>query len=239
MMFFNIPFRVIGFVFLAFSLFAIGPSLADFTSNSVVEYSLFYVSLSVIFYAGVFMKGKANNRLIFLFGVTLIINHFLFYNFLEWAGNNIYLKLWAFFVASTPMYLAFTYYTVIQAKALNLFERLGVADETADRIVGPIRSTNLGITLSTYATFWMGMDFCIATFSITYGLIYDVPVDGRITTAFTQNNHVNIYYIYDSLVMLFDAFLAIALASRVIRDNKRPDALGAGRFMTWDKTKVI
>ncbi|GEA06216.1 hypothetical protein KUL42_09770 [Alteromonas sp. KUL42] len=234
---FNIPVRLIGFVFLSFSLISIGPSLGDFTSESIIEYAIFYVSLWVIFYAGVFMKGKANNRYVFLLGVTLVVNHYLFYAFLELSGELIYLKLWVFFVASTPMYLAFTYYTSIQATLLNFFEKIGVSDKTADKIVGPIKSTNLGIMLSCYASFWMVLDFTIAIYSTAYGLYYDVPADGKVTTAFASNNHINIYFLYDSIVILADATLAILLAHRVVKDNKRPDAIGLGRYMTWDKNQ--
>lgn len=231
--------RMLGFILLTVTLFMMGPSLVDFTSSSIIEFLAFYVHIWVIFFAGIFMRGKANRRAILVLVLSIIANHYLFYAYLEWVQGYTYAKLWCMFVAGLPMYLAFTYYTYFQSRCLAFFERIGLSDSVADRIVGPIGTTNFWILCSCYATFWAFGDFFIAVYSSVYGLVYSVPaIDGRVTAEFLSNGHVNVYIVYDSVIVVVDSVFAVLVAHRVLRDQKRPDALGIGRSMTWDKSRV-
>jgi hypothetical protein len=239
MMFINrVPTRMLGFVFLTFTLYVLGPSFQDFSSSSWVEFVVFYIHVWVLFFAGVFMKGVVNRRAVLLFGLSLVANHFLFFWFLEQVGSYTYAKLWCFVVSGLPMYLVFTYYTTIQARLLSFLDGR-VSDSVADKVVGPLGTTNFWLLCSGYATFWIVIDFLVGAYASLYGLYFDVPgVGGRITPVMVENGPFNIYALYDSIVMLTDSVFAVLLASRVLQDQKRPDALGLGRFMTWDKKRV-
>lgn len=137
------------------------------------------------------------------------------------------------------MYLGFRYYHVMQAKLMNFLDRVGVSEHQTDKIVGTVGTTNLWLMCTAYAGFRVVLDFTIAFGSTLYGLYYEVPaIGGRVTTELAQNGHPNPYVMYDVIIILVDAAFAIALTHRVTRDQKRPDALGLGRSMTWDKSRA-
>lgn len=235
----DIPLRVITLLLLTAILFTSGPSLTDFDTNSIISFTVFYANLFVYFFAGVFMRGAVNRRYCIVLGVSIILCHYTFYSFLAFAGDNIYLKVWSFFVATIPLYVGLTFFTYFQAKALNFFERMGIKNETADKIVGPVGTTNLAIIFSGYAAFWIFADFLLAAYCSLYGFVYGLPHDQLITELFKANGHINAIAVYDTLVLVVDAFFTVLIGYRAIVDQKRPDALGVGPTMTFDASKAI
>lgn len=236
MFFLRSPLQTLSFLIVFAVMFSLGPSLESFTSKSLIEFATFYANLGVIACAGALLKGPINRRFIIVLSFSLIANYYVFYSALEMFTGNIYAQFWTMCLGSTSIYIILNYYTFFQCKSLSLMEKIGVPDNIADAIVGPIGTTNLMISFSFYACFWLTVDFSIAVYSITYGIIYGLPFDGRITTLFTENKHFNIFVIYDSLILLVNAFFTIILAHRIYLDQKRPDALGVGRSMTWNKS---
>ncbi|MAI64069.1 MAG: hypothetical protein CL600_04170 [Alteromonas sp.] len=235
----DIPLRVITLLILTAILFTTGPSLSDFDTNSLIQYTVFYANLFVFFFAGVFMRGAINRRYCLVIGFSIILCHFTFYSFLSLAGDNVYLKVWSFFVATIPLYVGLTFFTYFQAKLLNLLERIGVKNETADKIVGPVGTTNLAIIFSGYAAFWIFTDFLLAVYCSAYGFVYGLPHDQLITDLFIANGHFNAIAAYDAVILLVDAFFTILMGYRAIVDQKRPDALGVGPTMTFDASKAL
>ena len=100
----DLPLRVTALLVLTLILVTTGPALTDFSTSSIIEFSIFYANLFVFFFAGIFMKGSINRRFCIALGFSIILCHYTFYTFLEFAGNNIYVKIWSFFVASVPLY---------------------------------------------------------------------------------------------------------------------------------------
>lgn len=239
MFFLKSPLRIFGFLAVALAMFMMGPSFVDFSSESIVEYATFYVNLGVIVFGGLFMRGMVNQRVMVILGLSLIANHYLFYAYLALFPDNIYARFWCMFVSTLPIYLAFNYYTYFQCRLLSVLEKLGVSDARADRLVGPIGTTNLVITFNFYATLWIVSDFIVASYASIYGLLHGMPTSGSVIRIFESNNHINIFLVYETWVLLVDAVFTIILAHRVLRDQKRPDALGIGHSMTWDKTRSI
>ena len=45
---------------------------------------------------------------------------------------------------------------------------------------------------------------------------------------------MNHFFGYDTLILLVDALVTILFAFRIFQDQKKPDALGTGKYMTWD-----
>ncbi len=136
------------------------------------------------------------------------------------------------------MYFVFRYFHVLQVKLMNFLDNIGLREDQTDMIVGPIGTTNFWFMCSVYASFRVVLDFIVAFSSSVYGVYYEVPiVGGRITTVLAQNGHPNPYLLYDAIIILVDAAFTIALAHRVIVDQERPDALGLGRSMVWDKSR--
>ena len=233
----DLPLRVTALLVLTLILVTTGPALTDFSTSSIIEFSIFYANLFVFFFAGIFMKGSINRRFCIALGISIILCHYTFYTFLEFAGNNIYVKIWSFFVASVPLYTGVVFFNYFQAKALDLFDLIGVKNEVADKIVGPIGSTNLTIVFTGYVTFWIYADFILATYCSIYGLMYDLPHDQYITDLFKANGHINAIAVYDGILLLVDAFVTFLIGYRAILDQKRPDALGVGPTMTYEKDK--
>lgn len=236
---FDIPLRVCTFLLLTVILYTTGPSISDFKAESIIEYAVFYANLSVFFFAGIFMRGVINRRFCLMLGISIILCHYFFYTFLTFAGDNTYLKVWSFFVGTLPLYLGVTYFTLIQAKCLNFLERMGVSDDVADKIVGPVGTTNLSIIFSAYVAFWLLIDFLLATYCISYGLYYGSPHNELLTPLMAANGHFNVFFGYDVLVLTVDAFFTILIAHRAIVDQKRPDALGVGPTMYFDSSKAL
>lgn len=220
-------------------LVSIGPSLSDFTSGSIVEFTTFYVNLAVIFGAGIFMKGQVNRRFMLIYASSLVLNYYIFYAFISFSYNNIYARFWTMFVAALPSYIIFNYYNFIQCKLLSVLDRLGVSNKVADSVVGPVGSTNLILTIANYAAFWVVIDFGMAMYASVYGVTHGLAYNESIVQMFNTNGHINIFPVYDTFITVIDAFFTIIIANRVIRDQKRPDALGVGRYMTWDSRKLI
>lgn len=239
MFFLRSPMRLIGFAVVASILFMLGPDFADFSSESMVEFTTFYVNLSVIVLAGLFMRGHVNQRTMIVLGTAFIANHYLFYAYLFEFQQNIYARFWTMFVSTLPMYFAFNYYTFLQCKCLSLLQKLGVKDETADKLVGPIGTTNMTLTFNFYATMWLVIDFCLASYATIFGLAHGMGPTESIVGIFAATNHINLFTAYDSLIILVDAVFTVVLAHRLLLDQKRPDALGLGRSMTWDKSRSI
>lgn len=235
----DIPLRVITLLILTAILFTTGPSISDFNTDSIAQFSLFYSNLFVFFFAGIFMRGTINRRYCLVLGVSIILCHYSFYSFLSLAGDNIYLKVWSFFIGTIPLYIGLTFFSFFQAKLLNLFEKLGVKNETADNIVGPVGTTNLAIIFSAYAAFWIFVDFLFAMYCSLYGYAYGLQNDQLITELFKANNHFNAVALYDTVVFVIDAFFTILIGYRAIIDQKRPDALGVGPTMTFDESKAL
>lgn len=233
MFFLEKPLHVICFVFVFVVLVSIGPSFEDFTSNSIVEFTTFYVNLTVIFGAGMFMKGPVNRRFMLIYACTLVANHYVFYTVLLLFQDNIYMRFWAMFIGTLPMYIMFNYYNAIQCKMLSVMDKLGVNERIADRIAGPIGTTNFMLTFASYATFWLTVDFAIASYASIYGITHGLAADGSIVKVFNTFGHFNIFAVYDASITVIDGFFTILIAHRIIRDQKRPDALGVGRNMTW------
>lgn len=217
-------------------LFSMGPSFSDFHYDSYIEFTAFYVNLTVLFSAGIFLKGKVNRRFIIYFGIAMILNNVIFYTWSDLFASNLYAKFWAMFVATLSWYLFFNHYNYIQCKALNFFERVGVNDALADKIVGPVGTTNLTIAINFYVVFWLVVDFMVAAYASLYGLSYGLAPRGSISAIFEQNNHINLFVMYDALIVVCNALVTILLAHRIVLDQKRPDSLGLGCNMTWDKS---
>ena len=112
-------------------------------------------------------------------------------------------------------------------------------NETADKIVGPVGTTNLAIIFSGYAAFWIFTDFLLAVYCSAYGFVYGLSHDQFITDLFIANGHFNAIAAYDALILLVDAFFTILMGYRAIVDQKRPDALGVGPTMTFDASKAL
>ena len=233
MFFIERPLHVICFLFVFAVLVSLGPSFDDFTSASIVEFTTFYVNLTVLFGAGLFMKGPVNRRFMLIYACALVANHYIFYTVLLAFQGNIYVRFWAMFLGTLPTYIMFNYYNAIQCKMLGVMERWGVKDRTADRIVGPIGTTNFILTFATYSAFWLTIDFVMAMYASLYGLAHGLVPNGSIVSIFNAHGHVNIFTLYDASIIVIDAFFTILIAHRIIRDHKRPDALGVGRHMSW------
>lgn len=235
----DIPLRVVALVILSVILFTTGPALSDFSASSITEFVIFYANLFIFFFAGIFMRGSVNRRFCIVLGVSIILCHLTFYTFLHLAGNNFYVKIWSFFVASIPLYVGVVFFNHLQAKTLDICERLGVRNEVADRFVGPVSSTNLSIVFTGYVTFWIYADFIFASYCTVYGLMYNLPHDQYITELFKANDHINAMEVYDGVLLVVDAFITFLIGYRAILDQRRPDALGAGPTMTYDPSKAL
>ena len=233
MFFVEKPLHTTCLIIVCVMMLLIGPSFEDFTSESIVEFTTFYVNLSVIFGAGIFMKGHVNSRFMLIFGFAMILNHYVFYQVLSLFPDNIYGKIWSMFFGTLPVYILFNYYNFIQCKTLTMLDKMGVNEKLITKMVGPIGTTNFMLTCASYATFWLAVDFLLAIYNTVYGLSYGLAPDERITTLFAQNNHFNIFILYDSSIVVIDAFFTVLLAYRVVKDQVRPDALGLGRNMIW------
>lgn len=233
------PFKTISFLALSVTVIAMGPSFEEFTSSSWVEHLSFYSYTLILFFAGVYTKGAVNRRAVLLFGICLIMNHQIYYSYLELMHNYTYAKVFVIMVGGIPTYLLFTYYQWLQSKALNVFSRCGVRDEIADKIVGPVGHSNLWMFFSGYAALYVVIDFSFSVYFGMYGLVHGVPAyGGRIAPVMLENGHPMILSYYSAIVVLIDSIFAILLTKKVLFDQKRPDALGTGRYMSWDNSKV-
>lgn len=229
--------KAITFLILMSTFLVIGPALESFDSASIVEFFAFYAYIFVLFFAGVYFKGKANRRVTMLLGVCLILNHKLLYMMWPALTHYTYAKFFMYFFAALPGALVFHYYHYLQSRAMNALDRTPLSERMVDKIVGPMNSTNFLLVVGIYWYISLGMEFTTAIYSVAYGLYFDVPAyNGRIGPLIDQYEHFDPWLWRDWFVILFDSAFVIAMTMKVLLDQERPDALGTGHTMVWTKS---
>jgi hypothetical protein len=203
------------------------------------ELALFTFQISILFFAGVFSKGTINTRLVFFNGVAYAFSHYVLLAGSHYFYGQPYALIWLPVLSLSFGYLIFFYLTFVQCKLLNVFEAWGVPDSVADSIVGKNGVTNMQFYFIQYWSIMVVIDFVWGAGLLLFGLYHGVPmIDGSISGTMGYE----LFDLYDGVYFFslycVDLVMTIVLFRKVLIDIKRPDALGIGQSMMWDKTKA-
>lgn len=76
---------------------------------SIIPITVTLFTVSTVFYAGAYMKGKVNRALVFTFALLVIANYFLFYGLYYYLPRSAYTSAALGLVSYIPMYIYFNY----------------------------------------------------------------------------------------------------------------------------------
>ena len=211
----------------------------------------YVTSIGVLFFAGVFCRGKRNRFAIFTFAVLLavvylffgvyfallppddamkttlhllIYNNFLYGFLFEFDPPNSYLMILAWPISSYLGYMLFIYRHSISMWVNRKFNKQW-----------PVGETNMTMVITKYFVATLQIDLLWTVSLYAYMIYFQIPSNVYVTDFIAEHGHFNFMWAKDLLNMIVSTYFCLALIVNTLTDIKRPDILGVGKFATYKK----
>jgi len=223
---------IVAFSMVTFGLFGSAEAITfDFNTAS------YFFNVGSVFFAGVFCVGRANKYLLLTFVFIILVSYSLLVIFDYVFPLSAYVRLCSYAVISYVGLVILTRRNQV-TMAINKARR----DNPDNWFLGklfkkdqPTRETNLSLVLLSYARLYVLVDVLFIPLSIGYCLYLGVGYNELLGTYIVEEGAYNIGNIRDTALLILDFCMSISLVTHVIYDSRRPDILGVGDTVVYDR----
>jgi hypothetical protein len=200
----------------------------------------YFFNVGSIFFAGVFCVGKANRYLLLTFVSIVFVNYLLTFMLDLLVPLSAYLRVCIYAVVSIVALAIIKRRNVLTMRinSIRRSESQSIVSTVVKSLFKsdlPTRETNLSLAMTSYARAYLYCDLLFIPLAVSYFMYVGVGFDELFGSYVMSGEAFNIGLVRDFALFVLDFLMCVSLMTYAIYDSKRPDSLGVGKTVTWDK----
>lgn len=203
----------------------------------------YFVNVGTIFFAGVFSVGRANRYLLMTFVSIIMVSYaaiLILDLVLPMSG---YIRIHMYLAVSYMGYWMLIRRNVLTMK-LNAVKNRSNSNYASQLLNAmfkrdlPTRETNMSLMMVTFAKIYIAVDLIFSLSSVIYYNYIGMDFYDMFGPLLATGNYLNIPFFRDTAILIIDVAMSICLVTNVLYDGRRPDTLGIGKHVVYDKVAL-